>query len=160
MDGVTFDSSGVAICAETPNTCIGNKADDPIDLLSQPAAGEPLRFGVVSDDGNIKVFAKIVPVPLRGQDRGCTVEAVLLTPNASVLWIEGSGFVPSSDVKIDGNSEGEHHAGTGKADSNGGYSFSVLPSKLGLDHGTIQIKLETPKCSPSVKVPWGRWSSP
>jgi hypothetical protein len=155
MSGVTFDSAGLAVCAGTPGTCVGNGPNDPIDLLSRPVPGEPVRFAAISDDHKIKAFAKIVPVPIKGEDRGCTIEAVLLTPDASLLWIEATGFTPNGTLKINGNSEGEHHDGTVKADANGGYIFSVEPFKKGLNQGTIQLTLQESKCSPSIKVPWG-----
>src|SRR5258708_5870297 len=60
LKGVTLDASGLAICAGTPTTCGGDKPDDPIDLVFQPVPGEPVRLGIVSADGAIKVFAKMV----------------------------------------------------------------------------------------------------
>lgn len=156
LSGVTFNSSGVAICAGIPNTCAGEKPDDPINLVAQPVSGEPIRFGVISDDGAIKLFAKIVPLPLKGEDRGCTVEAVLLTPDATLLWIEGSGFAPDSEVTFEGDSEGERQSHTAKTDPGGRYISSVLPYKQGIAQGTIKITLRSTKCSPSVSVPWGK----
>src|SRR5258708_889642 len=74
MNGVTVDASGQAICAGTPGTCRGDQPNDPINIATQPVPGEPVRLGLVSTGGATKVFAKIVPIPLRGEDRGCTVE--------------------------------------------------------------------------------------
>jgi hypothetical protein len=155
MSGVTFNSAGVAICAGLPNTCVGKKPNDPIDFLTQPIPGEPLRLGVVSDDRSIKLFAKTVPLPIKSEDRGCTLEAVLLTPDAAVLWIEGSGFAPGSELALEGNSEGERQSKTDKADSDGHYISSALPQRQGLARGTIEIALRSTKCSPSVNVSWG-----
>lgn len=98
-------------CAQELRHLLGDKPSDPIDLVSRPAAGEPLRFGLVSEDGATKVFAKIVPVALRGEDRGCTVEGTLLTPAAELVLIEGSGFPANSELKVDSDSEGERHSG-------------------------------------------------
>lgn len=93
LTGVTLDASGLAICAGTPGTCgSGNKPNDPIDLALQPAPGEPVRLGLVSAGGATKVYARLVPVPLRGEDRGCSVEGVWLTPGAELVLIEASGF--------------------------------------------------------------------
>ncbi len=92
VKGVTLDAAGQAICAGTPTTCSGDQLNDPIDIARDPVPGEPLRLGLVSADGRIKVFAKVVPVPLHREDRGCTVEAVLLTPGSELVLIVGSGF--------------------------------------------------------------------
>jgi len=154
--GVTLDASGLAICAGTPTTCRGDKPNDPIDLVFQPAPGEPVRLGLVSANGAIKVFAKIVPVPLRGEDQGCAVEGVFLTPGSELVLIEGSGFAPSSDVTMDSESEGERHSQKSKVDTDGRYSTAILPYKQGVAAGTLKVSLKSAKCSPSVGIPWGR----
>jgi hypothetical protein len=154
--GVTLDASGVAICAGTPTTCRGDKPNDPIDLVFQPVPGEPVRIGMVSADGAIKVFAKIVPVPLRGEDRGCTVEGVLLTPGSELVLIEGSGFPTNSELTMDSDSEGERHGKKSKADADGRYASAILPYKQGIAGGILKVDLKSAECSPSVRIPWGR----
>jgi hypothetical protein len=157
LSGVTLDASGLAICAGTPGTCgSADKPNDPIDLKLRPVPGEPVRLGLISEDGATKVFAKVVPIPLRGEDRGCVVEGVLLTPGAELVLIEGSGFPANSDLMMDSDSEGEHHEGKAKADQDGSYTAAVLPYKEGPVHGTLKATLKSAGCSPSVEVPWGR----
>jgi len=158
LSGVTLDASGLAICAGTPGTCgSADKPNDPIDLKLRPVPGEPVRLGLISEDGATKVFAKVVPIPLRGEDRGCVVEGVLLTPSAELVLIEGSGFPANGDLMMDSNSEGERHAGKAKADQDGRYTTAVLPYKQeGPSHGTLKVTLKSAGCSPSVEVPWGR----
>lgn len=152
--GVTLDASGLAICAGTPTTCRGDKPNDPIDLVFHPVPGEPVRLGLVSASGAIKVFAKIVPVPLRGEDRGCTVEGVLLTPGSELVLIGGSGFPPNSELTMDSDSEGERHTQKVKADADGRYASAMLPYKQGVAAGTLKVGLKSAKCSPSVGIPW------
>jgi len=156
VQGVTLDASGQAICAGTPATCSGDQPDDPIDISSQPVPGEPLRLGLVSADGAIKVLAKVVPVPLRGEDRGCTVEGVLLTPGSELVLIVGSGFPANSELTMDSGSEGERHTKQSKADQNGSYTIAIAPYKQGVVRGTVKVTLKSAACSPSVRVPWGR----
>jgi len=157
LTGVTLDASGLAICAGVPGTCgTSDKPNDPIDLGLQPAPGEPVRLGLVSADGAVKVFAKLVPVPLRGENRGCTVEGVVLTPGAEVILIEGSGFPADSDLKVDSNSGSESHSEKGKTDIDGRYSVTMLPYNQGVRRGTLEVTLKSAGCSPSTRVPWGR----
>jgi len=157
LRGITFDESGLAVCAGTPGTCgTPDKPNDPIDLNFKPVPGEPSRVALVSADQAVKVFAKIVPMPLRGEDKGCNVEAVLLMPGAEVVLIEGSGFPPNSDVVFDSESEGERHGGKAKTDENGRYSSAILPYKQGLARGVAKVSLKSAGCSPSVSFPWGR----
>jgi hypothetical protein len=157
LSGVTLDASGLAICAGAPGTCgSADRPNDPIDLPIQPVAGEPVRLGLVSKDGATKVFAKTVPVPLRGEDRGCAVEGILLTPGAELVLIEGSGFPSNTEVKMESDSEGERHGGKGQADPGGRYSTAVLPYKQGVARGTLNVTLKSAGCSPAVSIPWGR----
>jgi hypothetical protein len=154
--GVTLDASGLAVCAGTPTTCRGDKPNDPIDLVFQPVPGEPIRLGLVSASGSIKIFAKIVPVPMRGEDRGCAVEGVLLTPGSELVLIEGSGFPTNSELTMYSDSEGERHSQKSKADADGRYESAMLPYKQGVTGGTFRVDLKSAKCSPSVGIPWGR----
>ncbi|MDP8988800.1 MAG: hypothetical protein M3N41_01800 [Acidobacteriota bacterium] len=157
LRGVTFDESGLLVCAGTPGTCGSpDKPNDPIDLALRPVPGEPARFGLVSMDGSIKVFAKIVPLPLKGEDKGCSVEAVLLTPGTELVLIEGTGFPPNSDIILGSESEGERHAGKAKTDADGRYVSGILPYKQGVAGGTTKVNLKSAVCSPSVSFPWGK----
>jgi hypothetical protein len=156
LAGVTLDESGLAVCAGKPGTCGGDKPNDPIDLTVQPVPGEPLRLGLVSEDGATKVFAKVVPIPLRGEDRGCAVEGVLLTPGTEVVLIEGSGFPANAELQMDSDSEGERHGERKKADADGRYVSAMLPYKKGVNRGTLKVSLKSAGCSPSIKVPWGK----
>jgi hypothetical protein len=121
LTGITLGESGLAICAGSPGTCgSAAKPNDEIDFTATPMPGEPVRVGLVSTDGATGVFARIVPVPLRGEDRGCTVDATLLTPHAELVLIEGTGFPANSELVLDSESEGERHAGPGRLGRTGG----------------------------------------
>jgi hypothetical protein len=158
LHGVTFsDDVGFAVCAGRPGTC-GDpaKPNDPIDLPFRPVAGEPVRLGVISQDGSVKAFARIVPVPLQGEDKGCRVSASLLTPAAELLFVEGAGFAPNSELTMATDSEGDKHDAKGKADDQGRYVSALMPYKQGLARGTVNIRLKGSACSPGVAVPWGK----
>jgi len=157
LAGVTLDPSGLAICAGRPGTCgAADKQNDPIDLnVMRPVPGEPVRLGLISADGATKVFASSVPIPLRGEDRGCAVDAVLLLPRGMLVLVEGSGFPANSELKMDSDSEGERHGGNGKVDKDGHYLSAVVPYKQGTPQGTLKVTLKSVNCAPSVSVPWG-----
>lgn len=159
LKGITIDASGLAICAGTPGTCGSpEKPNDPIDLVLQAAPGEPVRVALISADGLTKVFAKLVPIPWCGEDRGCSVEAVLLTPGAELVLIVGSGFLPNSDVAMDSVSEGERHGDKVKTDATGRYTTAILPYRQGVARGTTKVILKTAQCAPTVEFSWGRHS--
>ena len=157
LGGVTLDGSGLAVCAGKPGTCgTPDKPNDPIDTVFQPIPGEPVRLGLVSADDATRVFVKLVPIPLRGEDQGCRIEATLLTPGAELVLIEGSGLPPNSELTFESISEGERHGGKGKADGDGRYVSAVLPHKQGIAAGILKVNLKASRCNPSVSVPWGR----
>jgi len=157
LDGISIDSEGLAVCAGTAGTCgTPDKPNDPIDVTINPVAGEPLRLGLVGSDQKTRVFARIVPVPIRGEDRGCSVEATLLTPGAELVLIEGNGFAENSEVTMDANSEGEKHGGKLARGSDGKILTALLPYKQGLTRGTAKVTLKSAACSPSLSFSWGR----
>jgi hypothetical protein len=157
LRGVTFNDAGVAVCTGRAGTC-GDpaKPDDPIEIPFRPVPGEPVRVGVVSHDGAVEAFAKIVPLPLQGEDKGCQVSAALLTAGAELVFVEGTGFTPNTELSMVTNSEGEKHDVKGKVDSQGRYISALLPYKQGLTRGTANIRLKGKACSPSVDVSWGK----
>jgi hypothetical protein len=156
LPGVTFDSSGRAVCAGRPGTCgTPTTPDDPIDLTFFPVKGEPYRLAVVDhDDPSIRAFIKVVPTPLAQEDGGCRVEAVLLMPHAEILLIEASGYPPRAELSFESNSEGEIHNATPSADEAGRYTAAVMPAKAGLTRGVVKVRVVGPRCSPEVQVPW------
>jgi hypothetical protein len=155
MDGVTVDRAGIPICAGTPGTCKSDQPNDPIELVLRPIAGEPVRLALISEDQSVKVLANVVPIPLRGTDQGCTIDAVLLTPGAEVVWIEVAGLAPNGILTFDSSSEGEVRKEDKKANADGSFRTAILPYVEGLKHGVVTVTLKSAKCSPSVKVPWG-----
>jgi len=157
LTGVTLDASGLAVCAGTPGACgSADKPDDPIDIPLRPVPGEPVRLALVSEDGATKVFAKAVPVPLRGEDKGCSVEATLLTPGGELVLVAGSGFAANGDLTMDSSSGAESQHRKGKADADGHYVSAIMPYTTGLAAGVASVKLISAQCAPSVKVAWGR----
>src|SRR3569833_2408509 len=98
LRGVTFNDKGLAVCAGRPGSCgYSSFPDDPIEIPFRPFPGEPVRLAVVSQDGQIRAFARTVPVPLQGEDKGCRVSATLLTPAAELGGGGGAGRAPGGD---------------------------------------------------------------
>jgi hypothetical protein len=155
LEGITFDRSGVAVCAGTPGTCTGEKPNDPIDLAVLAAKGEPKRFAVLSEDKESKAFAYVVPFPILGKDRGCTAEAILLTAKAEAVLIRAAGFVPGTEVRFVGLSDHETQQDVSKAGDDGSFYHVALPFVKGKSHGKARITLQSSACSPSLLFEWG-----
>ena len=157
LEGVTLDESGQAICAGRPDTCgSADKPNDPIDLKFIAAKGEPKRLSLISSDGQAKAFVSVVPFPIVGSDRGCSVEAILLFRNAEAVLLHGYGFEPNSTVHHKTISEGEMHEGDEKVDENGVFYTAELPYVQGKVNGTAKVTMQSKKCNPSVSYDWGK----
>ena len=158
LQGVTLDESGQAICAGKPGTCgSAEKPDDPIDLATSPVKGEPFRIGLVStEDKSLRAFAKIVPLPNQGADKGCVIDAVLLMPAGEIVEIEGAGFQPGETLQMESHSGKERHGGKGKAEPDGTVAITLLPYVKGGQRGTTHVQLKAAKCSPELDFDWGK----
>lgn len=143
--GFTLDESGQVLGG--PN--------DPLDLGLVAAKGEPKRFSLVSEDGQAKAFFYVTPFPVRGTDKGCSIEELLLTQNAEAVLIEGSGFAPDVAVHMKALSETEPHEADLKADASGDVSTVLLPFVKGKTDGTGKVTFSTTACSPSLTYQWG-----
>lgn len=154
--GISLNESGQAVCSGRSGAC-GDpaKPDDPIDLGLVAAKGEPKRFSLVSADGQVKAFAYVVPFPIVGTDRGCSIEEVLLLQNAEAVLIQGSGFAANSAVDMKAKSETEQQEATLRADSSGGVFTVLLPCVKGKTDGTGKVTFASQTCSPTLTYHWG-----
>jgi hypothetical protein len=156
LEGVTLDGLGQAVCAGRPGTCRGDSPNDPVDLTLFAAKGEPKRFALISGDGQSKAFAYVIPFPILGVDRGCSVEVILLTQGAEAVLIHGSGFDPNSDVGMVATSEGETRQRDLKVGDDGDFWEVGLAYVKGKSKGTARVTLKSKTCGPSVSYDWGK----
>lgn len=157
MTGVTFDASGLAVCAGTPGTCKGEGLNTPIHMQFSPVKSEPIRLSLVSDDEkHLRAFISLVPIPNRVTDKKCLLEEVMLAPNSSLVALQGSSYEPNSDIQFFSESEGEHHDGQLKADSDGNFYFALGTGVKGKEKGTTKVTVTSRGCSLSLTFPWGK----
>ena len=159
MEGIVLDENGqddngMALCPGQPDTCgTPDQPNEPLEIPGSPMPGEPVRLGLMSADGALKLYAKLVAVPLRGEDQGCAVEATLLTPGADMIVVEGTGFPAASEIIMDSGAQKEPRVVKGRTDSSGRYLGAVLPYEQGSPSGALKVTLKSSKCSPAVTVP-------
>ncbi len=157
LDGLALDESGQVICPGKQTSCgTPDKPNAPYDLKVVAAKGESKRFGLVSRDRNFKAFISTVPFPVEGVDAICSLEAILLTPKAEALLLQGRGFPPNSEVRTHANSAGETHFSTEKTDGNGNFFEIQLPYVEGKLSGTIRDTAQSKTCAPSLDFQWGK----
>jgi len=130
--------------------------DAEYDLGVQAADGEPLRLVLRSPDNKILVPGTLVPFPVESIDRGCRLSALLATPDAEAILIEGDGFQPNSQVFLQSNSADEQRQSQKPVDAKGHIDFVDLPYVAGKDAGTLNDTISTKSCLVSITIPWGR----
>jgi hypothetical protein len=157
MTGVTLDASGLAVCAGGPGSCKGEGPDGPIHMQFAPVKSEPIRLALVStDEKHLRAYVSFVPLPNRVTDKKCSLEAVMLAPFSSLVALQGSGYEPNSDIQFSSESEGEHHDGKLKADSDGNFYFAQGQGVKGKEKGITKVSASSNQCSPSLSIPWGK----
>jgi hypothetical protein len=159
LDGVTLDDSGQAICAGRPETCgDAAKPNDPINFVVLAGKGEPKRFSLISEDGAIKAFTYVIPFPITAKNAACSIEAILLSENAGVVLIHGTGFKPHAAIHRAALSGDEKQDADITADGSGEFSAVELPYVKGKTKGTAKTAFRSNDCSPSLSYNWGEGS--
>lgn len=157
MTGVTLDASGRAVCAGSPGTCRGDGPNSPIRMQFSPVKSEPIRLSLVSDDEkHLRAFISFVPIPNRVAENKCSFEEVMLAPFSSLVALQGSGYEPNGDIQFFSESEGEHHDGKLKSDSDGNFHFAMGLGVVGREKGVANVKIVSRSCSLSLAIPWGK----
>jgi hypothetical protein len=156
MQGLSIGKNGIVMCAgRTPEQCGDpSQKDDPVDLAFNPAKGEPYRLALVAGDDRAAIV--IVPDPITGKDKGCTLSVERLLPHFELAYFTGSGFPVNSDASFDSQSYGEKHPVKAKVDSEGNLQFALMPFVSGEKTGTTTVQAVGIGCSPSIKFEWGQ----
>jgi len=154
IEGVRLDESGTLRCGAAKD-CPSGQAGDVLLLRVSGMIGQPRRFVLTGTDKKPVALGEAVPFPAVGKDHECTVEAVILRPNASVTLLIGQGFVPGEEVKRISSSRGETAEGRSKADDNGRVLALDLPFVKGYEGGQTSYNYQGSKCRPSTTFNWG-----
>lgn len=194
MSGITLDPNGTAICPEKPLPPVPTlpadqprpapkgpdcktvmQAGQPVQLTMTGAKGEPVRIALVDNDRQRGAAATAVPFPLANEDKGCRLQVLLGLKDASMVLIDGTGFPPSTPLKLEAIS-GTHTRTLSPTTSNDGHFVVVdLPGQQGDVSGTATVRFAgishvpsledsknppapDPQCAPSVTFPWGKGS--
>ncbi len=157
MEGTSLGKDGVVSCTgRQEGECNDPSNEDHgiVDLAFNPAKGEPYRLALVSGDQRAAVV--IIPDPIIGRDKECTLNAVRLTAHFEVAYLTGSGYPPGTQASFDSESLKEKHAITTSVDDGGNIRFAMLPSVAGHTKGNMRVKGVGMSCSPALQFDWGQ----
>jgi hypothetical protein len=130
--------------------------DHPIVVMAQAAKGEPVVFILESQDGKHRAAAQAIPFPISAADKNCSVEAILLMPDAEAVLIRARGFKPGTAIHVAGDSAGEKHETDLVADPEGKQSTILPPYKKGVKKGEMKMTFSSSDCHPTINFAWGK----
>jgi hypothetical protein len=156
MDGLKVSSDGTVICpADSTKSCAQRFKGNELHLTYLPAPGEIYRQALISEDRNARVFFSVVPEPIAGQDRKCSLEVLRLSPNFELVAVLGKGFQPGESLKFHTQSYDEAHDASVAADARGEFHASLTPFVSGHPSGTALVSTQGASCAPKVSFTWG-----
>jgi hypothetical protein len=152
-----IDDKGTLRCAQKTKDCPGGGPGDELVIGFTGMIAQPRRLVLTGMDKKPIAMGEVVPFPASGTDQGCTIDAVLLRPNASAVLIIGRGFQPGETVKFESSSYDESVNSNKTADESGEAVTVVLPFVKGHDEGKTSIAMSNSKCRPSTTFNWGAY---
>lgn len=182
---VAFPDGGTEIVLDEKSAPINPKTREARNfqvLLQKFVKGEWRDYGVKSTDDSVFAAIRIVPFPLEAQDAACRVAMVLGGPTTETYLVEGTGYQPGEEVKVELNTGDRTVQGQLPADADGRISLVVnhahdkLKGKLSLSKqgkadllvlednrtlffgktgGEATLKAAGNACSPVISYQWG-----
>lgn len=129
--------------------------EDSIDLNVVAGKGEPKLFALISNDGQYRAFAQVVPFPIEKKAGPCRMSVVMLAANYFAVEVLVTGLQPDEDLQIDSRSGDEANHGTGKATDQGTYVALLAPFVKGQTSGKARFNVIATSCKIGVEFPWG-----
>jgi hypothetical protein len=133
-------------------------AEDPIEVKVSGGKGEPTQFALISDDGQSRAFAEIVPFPMDVNQGPCHLSAVETGPYYFGMLIKLTGLQPDEELLVDRRSEGEGGQSKAKADEQGSYKANFFPRVKGENSGMAKFRVSAKSCKIGIEFPWGEGS--
>jgi hypothetical protein len=139
-----------------PGFCQGDGPNDPVNIKTTAAQGEPKRMAVVSVDGKIAGFAEAVPFPIEASDKNCKLSVVRMGATAEAVTVRLAGFLPSERLALTTLTNMAEAAIDESADKHGSWTGVVkLPSK-GQGKASISVAPVIGRnCKVAVSFDWG-----
>src|SRR5271154_6860741 len=156
MKGLSVGADGLVVCAgKSPEQCVGEKENDPVDFMLSPAKGEVFRMALVSADGDTKIFFATVPDPIIEKHNSCSLEVVRLMPKIELILLRAKGYRPNEELLFSSKSYNESHEKQAKADSDGAYLLALTPFVKDKRYGKTTLSLKGGACAPVLSFEWG-----
>jgi hypothetical protein len=154
---VKLDPNGTLRCAQKTKDCPGGGPNGQLVLGFTGMAGQARRLVLAGADKKPLAMGEVVPFPAAGTDQACTIEAVLMRPDASAVYVIGRGFEPGEAVKLESSSFDQSSNSDKTANGVGVITTMLSPFVKGHDEGKTVITMASSKCRPTTAFNWGAY---
>jgi hypothetical protein len=152
---VKLDAKGTLRCAQKTKDCPGGGPNGELVLGFTGMAGQARRLVLAGADKKPLAMGEVVPFPASGTDQSCTIEAVLMRPDGSAVYVIGRGFEPDEAVKFESSSFDQSSSSDKTANEVGVLTTMLSPFVKGHDEGKTVITMTGSKCRPTTAFNWG-----
>lgn len=175
MSGIVVDADGTAVCgsnAPGPQAPTNGGAADatatvpscsktltpgaPVTVSGTFAKGEAVRVALVAADQKHAAAISLVPFPIEGQDKGCSIRVILGSKNAEMVLVVGDGFKQDTTYTLGTESFGDKQPLNVKIDANGHFIGALTPWEPNHDAGDTVVYYQSSTCTPTVAFHWGK----
>jgi hypothetical protein len=154
---VKLDANGTLRCTQKSKACPGGGPNGELVLGFTGMAGQARRLVLAGADKKPLAMGEVVPFPASGTDQSCTIEAVLMRPDGSSVYVIGSGFEPDEAVKFESSSFDQSSNSDKTANGVGVITTMLSPFVKGHDEGKTVITMTGSKCHPTTAFNWGAY---
>ncbi|ABF39135.1 hypothetical protein Acid345_0130 [Candidatus Koribacter versatilis Ellin345] len=158
LPAVQVDDKGVLHCNPDNKECPGGPGSE-INVALSDRPGQPSRFVIADQDEKPIAIGEVIPNPSTVTDHDCTLETVLLRPDATMALVIGHGFHPEEDIKVISTSFDQHVTNAGEANDQGAYQTVLLPIAKDHDSGDTMVTMNSSQCELSTQFAWGATKS-
>jgi hypothetical protein len=152
---------GVVMCRKPSDKEMNKEAPDidsdvRLNVISAGAIGEPVRYALYAEKEGVVAMGRLVVNPIKGDDKGCHLQAIRAMGGAEIVLVEGTGFTPKTTISLFSVTTGKPQAAKLKTDENGRLETVAVLMKQGETQGTAEITMKSESCAPSVRFKWGK----
>lgn len=164
MSGFSADAAGRLTCDEPIPPAVAAKGDRrcPYDLekletvFTPKGKGIPFQAAILSEDGDVKAFARAVPLPIDFTQGGCRLSAEPISEDLGDYLIQGEGYTPGEVVNWTARTQGLSQENQTKASETGKFVVELHPGVSGADGGKVEFTATGVKCNPALLFHWGK----
>ena len=130
--------------------------DNEMILMFDYCRGEAVDYWVCSSDGKARLLSTFVPYPITNHALdGATISIRRLTPDASLVFLEGSDFNPDECITISSQSAAGRTAHVPIVCTNGKFSMIFEPGAPGKSGGTAYVDVTRAAERLMLEYDWG-----